>query len=163
MSMWRPDPTFYPSPKLAMGKCCKRANTRTMGVGLTELDSSGEFEQPCNERNLPRDVALRQPSHLSLPDHVHRLDALNRARRRPERAEALPGPDASFQGAVVLLHGVVQVPKVISDRWSSGGPAETYTQTRIEMHAHFVGCPSASPLLLQRSPLSDQVWRPARP
>ena len=48
-------------------------------VGLTELCSSGEFEQPCNERDLPRDVALRQPSHLSLPDHVHRLDALNRA------------------------------------------------------------------------------------
>ena len=87
-------------------------------AGLTELCNSGEFEQPCNERNLPRDVALRQPSHLSLPDHVHRLDALNRARRRPEAAEALTGPNASFQGAVVLLNGLITNDKFCLSRVS---------------------------------------------
>ena len=52
-----------------------------LAVGLTELGGGDESEQACNERNLPRDVALGQPSYLSLPDHVHHLDALNRSSR----------------------------------------------------------------------------------
>ena len=60
---------------------CKREKAKMVGAGLTELGRSGESEQSCHERDLPRDVVLWQPPYLSLPDHIHRLDALNRARR----------------------------------------------------------------------------------
>ena len=46
-------------------------------AAIIELGSSDESERPCNECDLPRDLALGQPSHLALPDHVHHLDALN--------------------------------------------------------------------------------------
>lgn len=76
---------------------------------------------------LPEDVAAPSPSsrlmnaswpamspfghHLTCPlHHVHDLDALNRAHRLPGRPEALTSSHPSFDGAVVLLHDVVQVP-----------------------------------------------------
>ena len=69
----------------------------------------GDSEEPCNKCYLPSDVILRQPSHLSLADHVHRLDTLNRSRRRIERAKPLTGSYPSFDRSVILLHDVVQV------------------------------------------------------
>ena len=60
------------------------ANLKTrerLSAGPNELGNSGESEQSCNESDLARDVALGQPPYLSLPDHIHHLDALNGARR----------------------------------------------------------------------------------
>src|SRR5450756_1267266 len=77
---------------------------------LTQSGSSAEPKQSCNKRDLPNDIALGQPPHLSLADHVQHLDALDRSRRTRKRPEALTRPHSSFDGAVILLHDVVQVP-----------------------------------------------------
>ena len=37
---------------------CKREDRAPVLVIFSELDNSGESEQSCNERDLPRDVAL---------------------------------------------------------------------------------------------------------
>src|ERR1700730_7425934 len=50
-----------------------------------------------------------QPPHLSLADHVHRLDTLNRSRGRIEGAKSLTGSHQSFDRSVILLHDVVEV------------------------------------------------------
>ncbi len=48
-------------------------------VCLRHQSATGETEEPCYERHLPNNVVLRQPSDLSLADHVHRLDTLRAA------------------------------------------------------------------------------------
>jgi len=61
------------------------------------------------ERNLSSDVVLGQPSDLSLADHVHRLDTLNRSRRRIEGAKPLTGSHPPFDRPLIPLHDVVEL------------------------------------------------------
>jgi arsenite methyltransferase len=95
--------------KLAKGKCCKPEIPGARNGSSSPSRNSGEPEEPCNERDLPSDVILRQPPHLSLADHVHRLDTLNRSRRRIKGPEALTSSHSSFDCSVILLHDVVEV------------------------------------------------------
>jgi hypothetical protein len=71
--------------------------------------NGGETEETRNKRDLPNDVVFLQPPHLSLADHVHRLDTLNRSRGRIEGAKSLTGSHPSFDRSVILLHDIVEV------------------------------------------------------
>jgi hypothetical protein len=51
-------------------------------IGITRWSNRYEAEQTVDERNLPGDVALRQPPHLPFANDVHCLDTLNRSPRR---------------------------------------------------------------------------------
>ena len=62
-------------------KCCKLESRSTRNGRLSPSGSGGKTEEACNERDLPSDAVFRQPRDLSLANHVHRLDTLNRARR----------------------------------------------------------------------------------
>ena len=83
-----------------------KVSTRDL-VRFQRLGRGGETEEAVDERNLPGDVALRQPPHLPFSDHVHRLDPLNRSPRRVIRSEALHRSDPAFDGSVILLHYVI--------------------------------------------------------
>ena len=52
--------------------CCKNTGRNAMGVKSHLLFSlGGHSKQAGDERNLPCDVPLVHPLHLSLPKHVH--------------------------------------------------------------------------------------------
>ena len=53
-----------------------------------------EPEHPLDETDLPNDIALCQPTHLPLADHVHRLIPLDRSQRTVDRSEPLAGCQA---------------------------------------------------------------------
>jgi len=63
------------------GKCCKPEIPDARNGSSWRSRNSGEPKEPGNKRDLPRDIVLRQPSHLSLADHVRRLKTLNRSHR----------------------------------------------------------------------------------
>ena len=71
--------------------------------------SDRDTEQTCNECGLPKDVILRQPPDLSLANHVHRLDTLNRSLRRVKRSEALTRSHPAFDCPMILLHHIVEI------------------------------------------------------
>jgi hypothetical protein len=48
------------------------------------LGSVGDSEESSNERDLTRDVALLYPPSLSLANHVHSLNTLDRPTGRVE-------------------------------------------------------------------------------
>jgi len=50
-----------------------------------------------------------QPTHLTLPNHVYRLIALNRSSRSLELTKPLLGVHSPFDCAMVLLDDVVQI------------------------------------------------------
>ncbi len=62
-----------------------------------------------DEGDLPGDVSLIQPLHLSLPDHVHDLVPLERPPCRFQGKEAHPRLDQPFDKTMVLLDEVVEV------------------------------------------------------
>jgi hypothetical protein len=80
---------------------------------LTQSGSSAEPEQPCNKRDLPNDIALGQPPHLSpvidrrsiLPPYrtqparfaAHRFRIISERRFRP--AAVMPPLRGAFLGA----------------------------------------------------------------
>src|ERR1700722_16410527 len=71
-------------------------------------------QKGVNESPLPCRIALRQPSDLPLPDHVHCFVSLNRLPRSFHRPEPQARCDGLLNEAVVLLHDVVQV-----GRWTT--------------------------------------------
>ena len=87
--------------------CCEVESEYARSGYIQRLRSGSEAEQTVDESNLPGDVALRQPPHLPLPNHVHCLDTLNRSPRRRKRSEALHGSHPAFDAPVILLHDVV--------------------------------------------------------
>ncbi len=68
-------------------------------------------------------VMPAQPPHLTLPNYVHRLIALNRSSRRLEFTKPLLGVHSPFDRAMVLLDDVVQ----ILDGTVAAPAAEMYT------------------------------------
>ena len=72
-----------------------KVSTRDL-VTSSDYAAAGETEETVDERNLPGDVALRQPPHLPFANHVHCLDTLNRSPRRVKRSEALHRSDPAF-------------------------------------------------------------------
>jgi len=72
-------------------------------------ENGGETEEHGNKRDLPNDVVFLQPPHLSLVDHIHRLDTLNRSRGRIEAAtKSMTGSHPSFDRSVILLLDVLR-------------------------------------------------------
>src|SRR6266581_915027 len=62
-----------------------------------------------DEQDQPNHIPFGQPPHLAFPDHVHDFVALNGSLGSVEGAEPLTRVDPSLDGAVALLHDVVQV------------------------------------------------------
>ena len=75
-----------------------------MGGQGDQRSRGGQSEEAFNERGLAGDVVLRQPSDLSLPNHVHRLDSLKRSPRRVKCSEPLTRSDPPLDGSVILLN-----------------------------------------------------------
>ena len=69
----------------------------------------GHFEEFVDEPILMLDVTPAQPPHLTLPNYVHRLIALNRSSRNLEFTKSLLGVYSAFDRAMVLLDDVVQI------------------------------------------------------
>ena len=69
----------------------------------------GHFEEFVDEPILTPDVMPAQPPHLTLPNYVHRLIALNRSSRSLEFTKPLLGVHSPFDRAMVLLDDVVQI------------------------------------------------------
>ena len=67
------------------------------------------FEEFVDEPILTPDTMPAQPSHLALPNYVHRLIALNRSSRRLEFTEPLLSVHSPFDRAMFLLDDVVQI------------------------------------------------------
>src|SRR5688572_3411931 len=76
--------------------------------------------------------------HLSFADHTQCFDTLNRSPRRLKRSEALHRPHSPFDGAMVLLHNVVQ----ISNRPASATPAKVPVCFNSAMTLGYDGFPS---------------------
>jgi hypothetical protein len=68
--------------ELIAWKCCEVESEYARSGYLQPLRCGYEAEQTGNERNLPGDVALRQPPYLPFANDVHCLDTLNRSPRR---------------------------------------------------------------------------------
>ncbi len=62
-----------------------------------------------DEGDLPCDVSFVHPVHLSFPDHVHHLVALQGSSCRFHGKEAHPRLDEPFDEAMVLLDQVIEV------------------------------------------------------
>ena len=69
----------------------------------------GHIEEVVDEPILTLDVMPAQPSHLTLPNYVHRLIALNRSFRSLEFTEPLLSAHTPFDRAMVLLDDVIQI------------------------------------------------------
>jgi len=82
--------------------------------------SDTEPEEESDEADLFSDVALCQPSNLSLADHMHCFISLDRSLRTREGAEAEARLDPPFDRTVILLDNVVEV----SDDATSTSPTE---------------------------------------
>ena len=74
-----------------------------------EILLSGKTERHLKESNLRGHIALGQPSHLSLPDHMNCFIALDRAVCSIKGAEAELGVDSSLDGAMILFNDVVEI------------------------------------------------------
>ena len=57
--------------------CCEVESVYARSRQFQALGRSGETEEAVDERNLPGDVALRQPPHLTFTNHLHCFDTLN--------------------------------------------------------------------------------------
>ncbi len=66
-------------------------------------------KQGSDESHLPKDISFVHSLHLSFPDHVHDLIALQGSPRRLEGKEAHPWLDQPFDKTMVLLDQVVEV------------------------------------------------------
>ena len=84
-------------------------STHPVGGVLLEIRLRGKTEGYFDESKLLDHVDLRQPPHLSLPDHMNCFIALDRAPRSIKRAEAEFGVDPSLDGAMILFDDVVEV------------------------------------------------------
>src|ERR1019366_8814298 len=71
--------------------------------------SGSQIEQVVDELILFANISVADPPRLALPDHVHRLVALNRSPGGLEFAKALLGLHPSFDRSMILLQDVVQV------------------------------------------------------
>jgi hypothetical protein len=58
----------------ATGMCCELEDRDARDLHSVDSRAAVESEEATNERGLPRDVVLGQPSHLTLTDHVYGLD-----------------------------------------------------------------------------------------
>src|SRR5690349_1238155 len=65
-----------------------------------------------HRRECPRltpQIAPRNPKYLTFPNHLCRLDALNRSPRRRRRSGSLHGPEPTLDVPVIGLDPVVRV------------------------------------------------------
>ena len=66
-------------------------------------------EHALNEADLSDNIALCQPAHLSLADHVHCLVPLDRPQRAIHGSEPEAGSDAILHESMILLQDIIQV------------------------------------------------------
>ena len=64
-------------------------------------------EHAVNEADLTNDIALCQPAHLSLADHVHRLVSLDRSQRIIDGSEPEAGGDPLLHESMILLQDII--------------------------------------------------------
>jgi hypothetical protein len=90
--------------------CCNFEWLTELGRGQARILISGsQIEELLDEADLTEDIIPAHPSNLPLPNHVHRLMALDRSPRRLELPKSQLGIDPTFDGSVVLLQNSVQV------------------------------------------------------
>ena len=71
------------------------------------LSLGGHSKEAGGTGDLSQDVSFFHATHLSFPDHVHHLVALQGSPRALERKEAHPWLDAPFDEAVILLDEII--------------------------------------------------------
>jgi len=76
-------------------------------LGLFSL--GGSFEELSDQCGLPFHISFCHALHLSLSDHVHDLEPLQRAPRRFEREKAHPWLRQTFDEPMILLDEIVEV------------------------------------------------------
>ena len=79
------------------------------GVRATRGSRSLHPEDLVDKQDLSNYVFPRQPSHLSFPDHLHGLVALQRSPSTIERSKSLTRIHAPLDGSMILFHDIVQI------------------------------------------------------
>ena len=73
------------------------------------IQIGSKAEQATNEECLTDRIAFSQPSHSSLPDHVHCFDSLQSPPGTLERTVALGQPNSFLHCPVVLFDYIVEI------------------------------------------------------
>src|ERR1044072_216064 len=68
-----------------------------------------EPEHSFDETYLSNDIALCEPAHLPLTNHVHRLVPLDRSQRTIHRSEPEAGSNPLLHEAMILLQNIIQI------------------------------------------------------
>src|SRR6266581_3046880 len=90
--------------------CCKKIEgSNCTGLAAHVNYSALDPQRLIDEQEQPNHIPFGQPPHLALPNHVHDFVALNGSPGSVKGPEPLTRVDPPLDGAVVLLHDVVQV------------------------------------------------------
>jgi hypothetical protein len=89
--------------------CCKPADRASKIRGRYSSHGDLQSEETFHESDLLNNGSLRQPSHLTFPNHVHRFDSLDRPPGTIKGSESLAGSNSPFDGTMILFHDVVEV------------------------------------------------------
>ena len=84
------------------------------GINSSAFQSEGFPD----ELNLAKDIAFRQPPHLSFLDHMQNLVALNRPPCSIERSKALAGIHPPLDRSIVLFHSSPKTSQTLPPRAS---------------------------------------------
>jgi len=76
---------------------------------MRESGLGREPEQLADEVSLADGIPFNQPSHSALPDHVHRLDSLQRPPRTLKGSIAFGQPNSFLNRPVVLFNHVIEI------------------------------------------------------
>src|SRR6266705_6820468 len=68
-----------------------------------------DSEEAFNESDLPNDVALGQPFHLSFANHVHGLIARDGSDRPVGGSKPQAGGDSLLHESMILLQDIIEV------------------------------------------------------
>src|SRR5436190_22174512 len=84
------------------------AAVSSAGVRAPRGSRSLHPEDLVDKQDLSKYVFPRQPPHLSFPDHLHGLVALQRSPSTIERSKSLTRIHAPLDGSMILFHDVNQ-------------------------------------------------------
>jgi hypothetical protein len=99
--------------------------SKSAGIGSARLacfNLLGQPKQLSDEPDLSPNIIAPHPPNLPLPNHVHRLIALNGSPGRVKFPEALLGVDPAFDRPMVLFDDVVQVLDRSMAAWAAQCP-----------------------------------------
>ena len=98
----------------------KLSEEHTGGDSPFLLRLGGHSKQVGDEGDLPGDVSLVHPLHLSFANHVHGLISSQGPPRALEGKEAHPRLDQPLDKTVVLLHHITELFDLVSRSTCSG-------------------------------------------